>query len=231
VALGQQFHEQILAEMEVYDNQRWQDYFNAIGQSIVEVSDRKDIEYHFTVIKSEDINAFATPGGYVYIFTGLLDIIDNEAQLAAVTSHEIAHIVGRHSIKQMQSILGVSLITELFLGDTDSETLDYVIQIGLAIGMSGYSRNHERQADKFGVFYMVEAGYNPEGALGLFENLREASGQAGDRSFFENMFASHPETLERIQNVKNQINDYPPDIRRRDKNISKYREMKALLPE
>lgn len=230
VAMGKQFHEQIITEMKVYDNPEWQDYFNELGQSIVAVSDRKDIEYHFTVVESEDINAFATPGGYIYIFTGLLEIIDNEAQLAAVTSHEISHIVARHSVQQMQSVLGLSILKELVLGDTDSKTFETIYQVALAVGMSGYSREHEREADKYGVIYMVDAGYNPEGALGLFESLREAHGRAGDRSFFENLFASHPETQERIDNVTEQIESYDPEVRRRSKHKQKFDRMKAMLP-
>jgi len=103
ISLGSEFDQQVRQENKILDNQQWQDYFNEMGQKIVAVSDRKDIEYHFTVIESDDLNAFATPGGYVYIYTGLLKLMQSEAELAAVTAHEISHVVARHGVKNLQS--------------------------------------------------------------------------------------------------------------------------------
>jgi predicted Zn-dependent protease len=231
VQLGQEFDKQVRSESKILDNQAWQDYFNRVGQSIVAVSDRKDLEYHFTVIESPDINAFAVPGGYVYIYTGLLDIIENEAQFAAVTAHEISHVVARHSIKRMQQVLGVALLYQIVMGEASSEAIDAAIGLGLNIALSGYSRDYEREADKYGVYYMEVAGYNPEGAVGLFDQLEKAQGGAGEgSSFFENLFASHPETQERIKNVAEQLAQFPPAVLSRDKHRDRYLDMKELLP-
>jgi predicted Zn-dependent protease len=230
--LGSEFDQQVRAESEIYQNEEWNNYFNQIGQSIVAVSDRKDLDYTFTIIKSEDVNAFAVPGGYVYIYTGLLDVIENEAQLAAVTSHEISHVVARHSVKRLQQVLGVSLLYQIIVGEASSEALDAAIALGLNVALSGYSREYEREADEYGVFYMEKAGYNPEGAVGLFNEMQEAHGGDSDgRNFFENIFASHPETQERINNVEAQISQYSQEVLNRDKDRDRYQQMKTLLPQ
>jgi predicted Zn-dependent protease len=230
--LGREFDQQVRAESEIYQNEEWNNYFNEIGQSIVAVSDRKDLEYTFTIIKSKDVNAFAVPGGYVYIYTGLLDVIENEAQLAAVTSHEISHVVARHSVKRLQQVLGVSLLYQIVMGEASSQALETAIAVGLSAALSGYSREYEREADEYGVFYMEKAGYNPEGAIGLFNEMQEAHGGASDdRNFFENIFASHPETQERINNVESQTLQYSREVLSRDKNRDRYQQMKALLPQ
>lgn len=228
VGLGQQFDAQVKSEAKVLADQQWQDYFNEMGQRIVNVCDRKNIEYHFTVIESDDINAFATPGGYVYIYTGLLKLMDTEAELAAVTAHEISHIVARHSVKRLQQLLGVSVLLELVTGDSDSKTLETAIGAGLSIALAGYSRSNERESDRYGIHYMALAGYNPQGAVDMFEKLSAAS--PGKRNFFENMLASHPETQERISNAKSQITEFAPEITSRSLGEDKYRQMKSRLP-
>jgi predicted Zn-dependent protease len=230
VSLGVEFDKSIRAESKIFANQRWQDYFNDIGQRLVAVSDRKDIQYNFKVIESDDINAFATPGGYVYIYPGLLRIIDNEAQLAAVTSHEISHVVARHSIKRLQQVLGITILQEIVLGESTSETLETAIAVGMSVALSGYSRSNEKEADKYGVYYMELAGFNPIGAEELFTNMKAASGNVGERSFFENMLSSHPETNIRIENVKTQAATYTAQVLNRDKGKTRFQQMKRLLP-
>lgn len=227
IGLGLEFDKQVRSESKVLDNAQWQSYFTETGQRIVTVSDRKNIEYHFTVIKSDDINAFATPGGYVYIYTGLLKLMDSEAQLAAVTAHEISHVVARHGVKRLQQALGISILLEIVSGKSDSQTLQTAIGLGLNVALSGYSRSNEREADRFGIHYMVLAGYNPKGAIDMFEKLASAS--EGERNFFENMMATHPETQERIQNARSQLTEYAQDILGRDPGTAKYAALKSQL--
>jgi predicted Zn-dependent protease len=176
------------------------------------------------------LNAFAVPGGYVYIYTGLLKLMDSEAELAAVTSHEVSHVVARHSIKRLQQVLGVTVLYEIVMGQSSSETLEAAISAGLQIALQGYSRSYEREADEYGVHYLEKAGYNPLGAEEMFLKLKEASRESESRSFFENMLASHPETQERIDNVRAQAAAFPAEVRARDRGTERYRKMKALLP-
>ena len=171
------------------------------------------------------INAFATPGGYVYLYTGLLKTMDNEAELAAVMAHEISHIVARHSIKRLQTAMGVALLQQLVLGES-SEALNAAVNIGLGLSLASYSRENEREADSYGITYMTRAGYNPNGSVTMFEKL--ASMSDGSTNYFEGLISSHPDTQERIANVKAQINAMG-NLSSLTYNTDKYRQMKARL--
>lgn len=189
---------------------QWQEYINEVGQKIVAVCDRTDIEYHFTVIESDQINAFAAPGGYVYFYTGLLRIMDNESELVAVMAHEISHVVARHGIKRLQTAMGAQLAYQLvFGGDNKSEALNAAVTLGLGLAFAGYSRDAEREADRYGIVYMEKAGYDPHGAETMFQKLM-AAGDAGSESVFEKLARSHPESQERIDNARTQIAEMGP---------------------
>ncbi len=127
----------------------------------------------------------------------------SESEMAAVMAHEISHVVARHGAKRLQTAIGASILSELILGNESSEVIQAAVGVGMTFAMAGYSREAEREADTFGVEYMKRAGYNPNGAVSMFETLaRLGSSQQG---VFENMLSSHPETQERIANAKKQI--------------------------
>lgn len=228
LSLGEQFDKQLRSENKVFADTVWQNYFNEIGQSIVKVCDRKDIKYHFIVIESDQINAFATPGGYVYIYTGLLDRINNEAELAAVTAHEISHIVARHSVKRLQSAVGISLLEQIAFGGNASATRD-VVNLGVGVALQGYSRANEFEADEYGIVYMTAAGYNPQGAIELFQMLASL-GDAGQKNIFERLSASHPDTQARIDKINQLISSKYSDATSRPKNEAKISKLKQGLP-
>ena len=204
VSIGQGMADELSKTEKKLADQSWQNYLNEVGQKIVAVSDRKDVTYSFTVIESEDINAFAAPGGFVYFYTGLLRRMDNEGEMAAVLAHEISHVVARHSIKRVQTAMGASLAYQLVFGDKGGEALSAAVGVGMGLLFADYSREAEREADKFGIYYMQKAGYDPNAAITMFEKLAAASGSRGS-SVFERMSSSHPETIERITNAKQEI--------------------------
>jgi predicted Zn-dependent protease len=103
VAIGAGMAEEVEKTQKVLRDSSWQTYLNEVGQKIVTVCDRTDIEYRFTVIESDQINAFAAPGGFIYFYTGLLSRMENEAEMAAVMAHEISHVVARHGVKRLQA--------------------------------------------------------------------------------------------------------------------------------
>jgi predicted Zn-dependent protease len=210
-------------------DEQWQAYVNEVGQKLVKVCDRQDIEYHFTVIQSDQINAFAAPGGYLYIYTGLLRIMDNEAELAAVMSHEISHVVGRHGAKQLQATMGVALASQLVLGDKGGDAMKAAINIGMGLLFSGYSREHEREADNFGIYYMQKAGYDPNAAVTMFQKLAAAGGSGGS-NVFEKLTASHPDTQERIAKAKAEITGMGKLPSTLTLNSKKYQDLKKRLP-
>jgi predicted Zn-dependent protease len=228
LSLGEQFDKQLRTENKVFADSLWQSYFNEIGQSIVRVCDRKDIGYRFTVIESEQINAFATPGGYVYIYTGLLDRISNEAELAAVTAHEISHVVARHSVKRLQSAVGIGLLEQIAFGGNASATRD-VVNLGVGVALQGYSRANEFEADEYGIVYMTAAGYNPQGAIELFQMLASL-GDAGQKNVFERLSASHPDTQARIDRVNRLISSKFQETTKRSKNEARISKLKQRLP-
>ncbi|HUV30113.1 MAG TPA: M48 family metallopeptidase [Acidobacteriota bacterium] len=229
VAIGASMAEQVEQTEKRLPDSVWQTYLAEIGTSIVAVSDRKDIEYHFAVIESDQVNAFAAPGGYVYFYTGLLREMDSEAELAAVMAHEISHVVGRHGIKRLQAALGVSLAYQLVFGDNSSEVLQAAVGIGMGLAFAGYSREAEREADNFGLHYMVKAGYHSDGMLGMFATLAELGGD-GSSDVFEQLSRSHPETQERIANTKRDIAAMQPFSPGLALNKEKYQSMLKRLP-
>ncbi len=228
-AIGASMARQIARTERVLADTVWQNYLAGVGRDIVTVCDRRDIEYHFTVIESEQVNAFAIPGGYVFFYTGLLRQLESEAELAAVLAHEISHVVARHGVKRLQAAMGVSLAWELVFGDDISQAVEAAAQLGLLLVFSGYSRAHEREADRFAVHYMIKAGYDPYGAVSMLEKLA-ALGDAGYPNVFDKLAASHPETKERIANVRAQIAEMGPLPAGLVDGTDRYRQMRRRLP-
>ncbi len=139
IAIGKRINEQVQVESTLLADPQWQKYITEIGEKIVAVSDRRDLQYHFAVIDSDQINAFALPGGYIYFYTGLLRIMDDEAQLAAVMSHEISHVVARHGMKRMQKGLIAELGYAVVFGNSGSTKVrDAAVGVGLSLAFAGY---------------------------------------------------------------------------------------------
>lgn len=229
IAIGEGMALEVDATEVILDDPDWQAYINEVGQKIVRVCDRRSIPYQFKVIKSDQINAFAAPGGFIYFYTGLLKEMDNEAELAAVMAHEISHVVARHSVKRVQAAMGVSLAYQLVFGeDGTSEAMNTAVSIGMGLTFAGYSRSNEREADQYGINYMIKAGYNPEASITMYEKLMALSG--GERSVFEQLVSSHPESQERVANAKEQIVSMRPFSDQLKLNQSRYQQMKARLP-
>jgi predicted Zn-dependent protease len=227
VAIGQAMAQEIANTEKTLPDSAWQAYLTEVGQRLVAVCDRKDIEYHFTVIESEQINAFAAPGGFVYFYTGLLQMMENEAELAAVMAHEISHVVARHGAKRLQAAMGVSLAYELVFGENSSQTLQTAVGVGMSLLFAGYSRENEREADDFGATYMIRAGYDPTAMETMFGKLA-ASGT--EQNAFEKLVSSHPETQERIRNTKAAVarqTPLPPNL---TLGRERYQQMVKRLP-
>jgi predicted Zn-dependent protease len=212
-----------------FADEMWQDYLNEIGRKIVRVCDRTDITYRFTVIESDDVNAFAAPGGFIYFYTGLLREMDTEAEMAAVLAHEISHVVARHGIKRLQASLGVVTAYQLVFGEDASEATNIAIGIGMNLLFAGYSRENEREADNFGLHYMVKAGYHPSGMEGMLSKLA-ALGDGGKAGVFETLSRSHPETQERIANTRKQAASMTPIPAGLGDGRDRYLQMKKRLP-
>ncbi|MCI0331107.1 MAG: M48 family metallopeptidase [candidate division Zixibacteria bacterium] len=206
VSMGKQAEKEVLAQSKVLADTAWQHYVSRVGQSLAQFSERRDAAYSFTVLESKEINAFALPGGPLYIYTGLLKLMDDEAELAAVLGHEIGHVDGRHAVRQMQPMVGISALEALAFGEKSPATRQ-ALNLVLGIALTGYSRSHELEADQFGLVYMQKAGYDPAGTVRMFGKLGEM--EKGERNVFEKLSASHPETRERIAKLEAEIKRLP----------------------
>lgn len=195
VAIGKQIQQQLLTQQyELYDNQKVQEYVSNIGQELLFSSEgTRDIPYSFQVVVSDAVNAFATPGGFIYVTTGLLQEADNQAQLASVIAHEIAHIEEKHSIQALKQAAIAQGVAE-----TAGVSTNTLAQIGyqLAIDLPR-SREHEYEADKVGLEILQQAGYPPIAFVNFLKQL-----QGGNQPEF---LRTHPTNTNRIEALAKEI--------------------------
>jgi len=205
IEIGREVSSEVESSEKLHTDQRVQNYVNNVGQKIAEVCDRKDIKYTFKVIDSEQVNAFACPGGFIYIYAGLIKIMDNEAQLAAVLAHEVGHVVARHSVKRLQTVYGYSILMDVLLGDKMSEVALQMINAATFLILQGYGRDNEFEADNYGILYAYRASHNPKAMVQIFNKFIEVEGSPP--SVFEQLLLSHPPTQDRIDKANKQIEE------------------------
>lgn len=199
IKLGQSVSMQLEQEYKVLDDITLQEKVNMIGQKIVAVCDRQDINYRFKVMDDEIINAVSLPGGYVYLFKGLVDKTDNDDEIACVIAHEVGHIVAKHSIKKLQAALGYSILNLLLIPTQNADFVRGANAAFMAVFLA-YSREDEFLADELAVKYASTAGYNPQGMLTFFEKLKEQK-ETGEFTYWR----THPYITERIAMARRQI--------------------------
>lgn len=209
VRVGAQVHqEQVLQKFRLVEDPSVVEYVEQLGRRVAERSARPDLDYHFFVVDDPSVNAFSIPGGFIYVHTGLLRIVETEDELAAVLAHEIAHVVARHGLRNLKSaqkakigILGAVIAGTILGGGTGARAAGGVAQIAAAGTLTKHSRDFEREADFLGLYNTVEAGYDPSAMIGIFEKL----GRSGSKSSMGGIFASHPDSRERVRNTQTEI--------------------------
>ena len=170
IQMGREYNAQILRQNPVYQDQELQDYVQANGESLAAKSHRPNLIYRFTILDSPDINAFALPGGYIYINRGLMSYLSSEEELAAVLGHEIGHVTARHSVRQysQSQLLGIlSTAIEINAGSTAGN----VANVASGALLSGYGRDMELEADDLGAQYIYQDGYSPQGMYAVLSVL------------------------------------------------------------
>jgi len=209
VAMGAQSHQQVMKQYEVYQNPELQKYVDEIGQKLAKKSHRENLDFHFTLLDSPEVNAFALPGGYVYITRGIMVYMNSEEQLAGVLGHEIGHVTARHSVRQHGAQTAAGLIGVLATIATGSQQVAQASnQLGGAL-ISGYGRGHELEADRLGAEYLARTGYDPEkmlGVVGILKNqeefeLQRAREEGRQPRVYHGVFSTHPENDQRLQEV------------------------------
>jgi predicted Zn-dependent protease len=203
IQLGRQITGNLLGAAPLVKDAALQNYVNRVGRWVASQSERPDLPWHFGVIESEDINAFAAPGGYIVITKGLYRQLQNEAQLAGVLGHEIAHVVQKHHLKLLQKTQLLDIGTKLLgtkLGGGD-QTVQKVIGNGAEILARGLDKDAEYEADRMGVILAARSGYEP---FGLPEVL-QAIGQSANDSRLALLYKTHPHPDDRLTRLGDAI--------------------------
>ena len=220
IAEGRKAHEGILKEYGVVDNPRLQAYVNGVGQRLASQSHRANLTWTFTVLDSPEINAFALPGGYVYITRGIMAYLDSEAELAGVIGHEIGHVTARHSAQRatraQNAGIGViaatvaGIVAEAY-GLPGAGQLASQVSQGVAAGyVASYSRDQELQADELGAEYLVRNQYNPQNMIDVIAVLKNQESYAAELAKAEgraapggaNWLSTHPASDQRLADIK-----------------------------
>ena len=177
-----------------------QNYINSVGQKIARVSHNRAFQYRFTAVNDKSVNAFALPGGYIFITRGMLKKLETEAQLAAIFAHEIVHVVARDSSAAMSRDIGINVLLSAVITDKTPQGITTAADLTNQILGLQYSRNDEQQADLAGLDYMVAAGYNPYGMVETMKMLQDQQ-QFGTIEFL----STHPSPYNRVEYLTQKI--------------------------
>ena len=210
--VGAQEHQNIVKQFGLYKDPKLQSYVDKIGARLVPGTERKDTQYKFYVLDTPMVNAFAVPGGYVYLSRGLIALANNEAELAAVTAHEIGHITARHSAERYSTSVVTSLGANLISLAVDSAGASQALGLGSNLFLKSYSRSQENEADTLGVRYLARAGYDPKAMSSFLSALQRDSAHQSKVSGRERgpvYFSTHPETAGRITKTMAEAKQYP----------------------
>ena len=229
ISQGRQLHPSVIEQYGVYDDPNLQSYVNAIGQQLAANSHRAHLKFNFTILDSPDINAFALPGGYIYITRGIMAYLSNEAELAGVLGHEIGHVTARHSVRQQSGQFASGLLNVIIAATTGNQSLGNLSnQLGTGI-IRGYGRKHELEADRLGAQYLHKSAYNPEIMLDVIAVLKDqelyekalAKKQNRPAKIYHGVYSTHPKNDERLQTVIRAAKNLSP-VQYRDENQTTY---------
>lgn len=235
IDIGRQTRDQLVKEYGEMTDPVLREYVAALGKKLVDVSDRPRLNFEFTVLDADMVNAFAAPGGFIFVTRGLLQEMNSEAELAVVLGHEIGHVCAWHSINMIEKHMGATALTLLGTVATAikaPEAMMMVVQsanLFSTMYLMGYSRENELEADRVGLRYTISAGYEPQAALRFFTRLRELEKQEGlDK--WKSFFTSHPPTEDRIKLANRMLSRMNLSRRTFNVGVEPYMEMKGRLP-
>lgn len=244
MAEGAKAHPQILAEFGAYKNPEVQAYVNEIGQRLAKASHRPELDWHFTVLDSPEVNAFALPGGYVYVTRGIMAYMHSEADLAGVIGHEIGHVTARHGSQRAtrQQTAGIGVLAATLLGIVlqsqgipGAASAASQVSQGVAAGyVAKYSRGQESQADKLGAEYLSRVNYDPHNMVDVIKVLENQERFAADQARAEgraprkggsDYLASHPSNEQRLRDITEIANQYQAKADYGDEGHNRYLQM------
>jgi predicted Zn-dependent protease len=207
-AMGKQLSQEVEANCKLLQDEQINNYINTLGQRLVRYSDAK-VPFTNKVLDDDQVNAFALPGGFLYVTTGLILAAETEAELAGVMSHEIAHVAARHGTKgaTRSQIWNLASIPLIFVGGPVGMAVQQISQIAMPMTQMKFSRNFEREADMLGVEYEYAAGYDPEALVDFFERMNTDRKKP---NFMARAFSTHPMNQDRIKRTQKEIDTMLP---------------------
>lgn len=223
IALGKKMRVELEKELKLHPSDEVQDYIKNLGKKLA-AGTKSPVPLRFHVVKDDkEINAFAIPGGDIYVYTGLMKAAHDEAELACVLGHEISHVTRRHVAQQLTSQLGLQAVQGLVLGDEPGALSALASQLAQTGVLLKFSRDHERDADEHGLPLCNGRGFDPDGLVRMFQTFKSQGEGPAALAFLQ----SHPLPSERIENAKALIKTLKP--KGNDTNVERYRELQAKL--
>ncbi|HZT33603.1 MAG TPA: M48 family metallopeptidase [Bryobacteraceae bacterium] len=228
MALGKQLAEEVQRESKLIADPIITEYVNRVGQNLVRNSDAR-VPFTFKMIEDQTINAFALPGGYVFVNSGLLRVAETEAELAGAMAHEIAHVAARHSTRQASraQLANLAATPLIFLGGWTGYAVRQGAGAGIPLAFLKFERGFESEADFLGLQYMYAAGYDPTASIDIFERL--LSLQRTRPGALSKVFSTHPMNEERIQKTQQEIQEILPPKAQYVVNTSEYVAVRTRL--
>jgi predicted Zn-dependent protease len=228
IRMGKSYAQQVESGSKVITDPVIAEYVNRIGQNLVRNSDAQ-VPFTIKVIDSDEINAFALPGGFFYVYTGLILAADEEAELAGVMAHEIAHVAARHATRQLtrSQYANIGTLPLIFMGGGIGYAVRAAAGFGLPIAFLKFSRGFEAEADYLGLQYMYKSGYDPSAFISFFEKIQAQ--EKRKPGTLAKAFASHPQTPDRIEASQKEIATILPARPQYLVTTSEFDEVKARL--
>jgi predicted Zn-dependent protease len=206
IALGKQMAQEVERQAKIIDDPVVAEYVNRLGQNLVRNSDAK-VPFTIKVISTDEVNAFALPGGFFFVNSGLILKADNEAELAGVMAHEIAHVAARHGTRQATrgQLVNYASLPLIFMGGWTGYAIYGATSVAIPLGFLTFSRGFEKEADMLGLQYMYKAGYDPESFVDFFEKLETM--EKTKPGTMAKVFSTHPLTEDRIRDAQKNIQE------------------------
>ncbi len=214
VELGRQASREVDRSLRIYRDRLVNAYIDSLGQALVRASGLSQFRYYFKVVDAPEVNAFALPGGFIYVNLGLIKAAETEAELAGVIGHEIGHVEERHGAKKVTKLVGINAAVEFIRGEGDPsqnrKIAGYLAGLGGGLVALKYGRAAERESDKFAIQCLLNAGVHPEGLAHFFETLLKL--HKSQPSGVKVWFSTHPPTQSRIDFVRSEVAKLPSTV-------------------
>jgi len=230
IAMGRSYSQQVEATSKLITDPVIAEYVNRVGQNLVRNSDAQ-VPFVIKIVDTDDINAFALPGGFFYVDSGLILAADNEAELAGVMAHEIAHVAACHAAREMSrsQLMNLASIPLIFVGGGIGYAAQSLASLAMPMGFLKFTRSFESEADFLGIEYMYKAGYDPQALTSFFEKVKAM--EKHKPGTLAKAFDTHPQTPDRIEKTQKEINTLLPALPEYKVDTSEFEDVKTRLAE